>query len=240
MAAELTNRSSETAVHLRLKRLALIWAQAHGYSACANEVCLPRCRFRADVAACRHSREDNCAAIFECKQALPDLRRDNCQSESARTQLALLETRRGIIERNLRVHYPTLRSGETLFPEYDAWDFSEVAHRGYSRVLRNGTALEHRLLDCTKFEKLARYRCANLFYLVIAAPLGEIAFELPGGWGLLLENGPALELLHKPVWHEMTPEWQGQFLRRVATAATRAVNREVQITREEIDSARSL
>ena len=31
----------ETATHARLKRLALLWAQAHGYSACAVEVTLP-------------------------------------------------------------------------------------------------------------------------------------------------------------------------------------------------------
>ena len=43
----------ETAAHARLKRLALIWAQARGYSACAVEVTLPRCRFRADIAAYR-------------------------------------------------------------------------------------------------------------------------------------------------------------------------------------------
>jgi hypothetical protein len=39
--------------HANLKRLAVLWAQAHGYSACAVEVKLPRCRYRADVAAYR-------------------------------------------------------------------------------------------------------------------------------------------------------------------------------------------
>ena len=40
MAAQL-NRGGETAVHARLKRLSMIWAQARGYSACALEVHLP-------------------------------------------------------------------------------------------------------------------------------------------------------------------------------------------------------
>ncbi len=44
MAAQL-NRQSETAVHAGLKRLAMIWAQARGYSACALEVYLPHLSF---------------------------------------------------------------------------------------------------------------------------------------------------------------------------------------------------
>ncbi|MGI9114276.1 MAG: hypothetical protein DLM52_00360 [Chthoniobacterales bacterium] len=239
MADALTPRRNETASHARLKRLACIWAQARGYSACAVEVSLPHCRFRADVAAFRQDRKGHRSAIFECKQALPDLRRDNCESASARAQLEQLQTRRAVIERNLRVHYPTLRTGESLFPDFDAWDFSTLDHRGYSRVLRNGAAVARRLVDCTKFEKVARYHCANLFYLVIAEPLRDLSFEMPSGWGLLVQNGEALELVEKPTWHENTAEALLHFVRRVAAAATRAVNRELAITRDEIESIRA-
>jgi hypothetical protein len=231
-------RNGETAAHVRLKRLALIWAQAHGYSACASEVSLPHCRYRADVAAFREHRDGDRTAIFECKQSLADLQRDNCDSASDRVRLDAVQIRREVIERNLRVHYPTLRTGETLFPDYDAWDFSQVDHRGYSGVLRNGAALQRRLINCTKFEKLARYHCANLFYLVIAEPLRSLAFEVPGGWGVLVETGDALALARKPVWHDVTLENQKRFLWRIATAGSRALNRELQITREDIDLAR--
>ena len=78
MDAPVTIRRGETETHVRLKRLAMVWAQAHGYSACAAEVKLPQCRYRADVAAYRaRAKEPGQTAIFECKQALPDLRRDN-------------------------------------------------------------------------------------------------------------------------------------------------------------------
>ena len=53
MDETITPRKGETAAHRELKRLALVWAQAQGYSACALEVSLPRCRYRADVAAYR-------------------------------------------------------------------------------------------------------------------------------------------------------------------------------------------
>ncbi len=238
MAEELTARG-ETAAHARLKRLALVWAQAHGYSACALEVSLPHCRFRADVAAFRQHRDGQRAAIFECKQALPDLRRDNCDTASARQRLDLLQSRRTVIERNLRVHYPTLRTGESLFPDYDAWDFTQLEHHGYSSVLRTGAALQQRLVDCTKFEKLARYHCANLFYLVIAEALQDVAFEMPRGWGLLVETGETLRLVQKPQWHESAPQARLRFLQSVAASATRALNREFAITRAEIESVRA-
>src|SRR5205823_5487015 len=74
MDAPVTTRRSETDAHIRLKRLALLWAQANRYTACAAEVSLPQCRYRADVAAYRsRPREQTVTAIFECKQALPDL-----------------------------------------------------------------------------------------------------------------------------------------------------------------------
>lgn len=53
MGAGMINARTETARHAQLKRLAFLWAQAQGYSACAMEVALPQCRYRADVAAYR-------------------------------------------------------------------------------------------------------------------------------------------------------------------------------------------
>ncbi|HEX8897847.1 MAG TPA: hypothetical protein VF751_04055, partial [Chthoniobacterales bacterium] len=146
---------AETEAHLRLKRLALLWAQANGYSACAAEVSLPQCRYRADVAAYRSRvREQTVTAIFECKQALPDLRRDNCETATTRERLRSHRRRREILEKHLRVHYPTLRTGDSLFAEYDSHDFDAIGHRGYRRVLRESAALENRLYGGTKFECL--------------------------------------------------------------------------------------
>lgn len=88
MDAQLNTGRAETSTHVRLKRLALLWAQAQGYSACALEVSLPHCRYRADVAAYRPKPSGlGLTAIFECKQALPDLRRDNCCSVAVRARL---------------------------------------------------------------------------------------------------------------------------------------------------------
>ena len=225
MAAGVTNAHGETARHSRLKRLAFLWAQAHGYSACAMEVTLPQCRYRADVVAYRpQPKKIGSTAIFECKQALCDLRRDNCHSNSARQRLEALCHRRQILETRLRVHYPSLRSADALFPELDSQSFAAIGHRGYARLIGELRTLQNRLYDCTKFDKLIRYRCANLFFLVLPEELFRDP-EIPVGWGALVESNGALTLARKPIWRENTQEDRIRLLHRIAVAGTRALNR---------------
>ena len=234
MAARVTNARGETERHSRLKRLAFLWAQAHGYSACAMEVALPQSRYRADVAAYRSRLKTiGSTVIFECKQALCDLRRDNCQSDAARQRLETICERRQLLESRLCAHYPNLRNGDSLFPEFDSRNFTALGHRGYSRVLRELRALQNRLYDCTKFDKLIRYRCANLFFRVLPEELFRDA-EIPVGWGALVESGGALKLIRKPIWQETAVENRIRLLQRIAAAGTRVLNRQLEIAREEI------
>ncbi|MFN2508513.1 MAG: hypothetical protein ABR589_07040 [Chthoniobacterales bacterium] len=229
MDARLIAKGGETEAHRRLKRLAVLWAQAQGYSACAVEVSLPRCGYRADVAAYRaRGSEAGVTAVFECKQVLSDLRRDNCGSSAARARLATVAKRRQVLEKHLRVHYPTLRNGESLFPEFDSHNFAAIRHRGYTRVLKELAALQKRIHGGTKFECLMRYRCANLFYLVLPDRL-HCQTELPLGWGLLVESNGTLSLQSKPGWHENAPEQRLRFLQCIAIAGTRHLNRQLEI-----------
>jgi hypothetical protein len=238
MDAGMNNGRGETTRHARLKRLAFLWAQAHGYSACAMEVSLPRCRYRADVAAYRPTQKQiGSTAIFECKHAFADLRRDNCRSQAARERLETVCQRRRILEKRLRVHYPALRIADSLFPEFDSHDFRAIGHRGYARVMRELNVLQNRLCDCTKFDKLIRYRCANLFFLVLPAELFRDS-EIPIGWGALVECDGALALMRKPVWQETTAENRIFFLQRIATAGTRVLNRQLEITFDDVIAER--
>jgi hypothetical protein len=238
MVARIKSARGETERHARLKRFAFLWAQAQGYSACAMEVSLPKCSYRADVAAFRSApKRIASTAIFECKQALCDLRRDNCESDAARQRLETICERRQLIEACLRTHYPNLRNGDSLFPEFDSPDFTVTGHRGYARVLRELRVLQNKLYDCTKFDKLLRYRCANLCFLVLPAELFRDS-EIPVGWGALLESHGALTLTRKPIWHETTEEDRVRLLHRIAVAGTRVTNQKLEITFDDI-AARS-
>jgi hypothetical protein len=133
----------------------------------------------------------------------------------------------------LGAHYPNLRNGDFLFPEFDLPNFTVVGHRGYARLSRELRALQNRLYDCTKFDKLLRYRCANLYFLVLPQELFRDS-EIPVGWGALVEADRALTLGRKPVWHETTVEYHIRLLYRIAVAGTRVVNRKFDITFDDI------
>jgi hypothetical protein len=177
-------------------------------------------------------------AIFECKQALPDLRRDNGCTETIRRRLETAYSRQQLLEKNLRIHYPHLRISDSLFSEFDSHDFTAIGHRGYTRVTSEVAALQNRLFDCTKFETLLRYRCANVFYLVVPEQLFRPP-EVPLGWGALIESNGELVLARKPTWHDTTPEIQLRLLERIAMAATRVLNRQLEINFASVLTARS-
>src|SRR5207247_754030 len=197
-----------------------------------------RCRYRADVAAYRSvPKKVGSTAVFECKQALCDLRRDNCHSESARRRLEAICNRRQILEARLRTHYPNLHNGDSLFPEFDSENFSAIGHRGYARLVRELQTLQNRLYDCTKFEKLIRYRCANLFFIVLPEQLFRES-EVPVGWGALVESDGALTLARNPIWQDAAAEDRIRLLHRIAMAGTRVLNRQLEIARNEIARGR--
>ncbi|MEP6937817.1 MAG: hypothetical protein ABI871_07085 [Chthoniobacterales bacterium] len=238
MDGRVSPRRSETAAHIRLKRLALVWAQAHGYSVCAAEVTLPRCPYRADLAAYRPAKQGiGMTAIFECKQARPDLHRDNCCTKLERERLHSITARRQILEKNLRVHYPNLRTADSLFPEWESPDFTALGHRSYTRVMREIGTISSRLHNGTKFERLSQYRCANLFFLVLPEKFFRES-ELPNGWGALVESEGALSLARKPIWQENAPEDRLSFLQRIGCCATRHSNHQLEISYEDINDVR--
>src|SRR5215472_7649817 len=233
MAAGVASRRGETAQHVKLKQLAFVWAQAHGFSACAMEVSLPKCRYRADVAGYRpHPKQIGSAAVFECKQTLCDLRRDNCHTESVRQRLETICERRQFLEARLRTHYPNLHNGDSLFPDFDCENFRAIGHRGYARLVHELRALQNRLYNCTKFEKLIRYRCANLFFIVVPEQLFRES-EVPVGWGTLIESNQTLALARRPIWQEATPGNRIRLLQRIAIAGTRGLNRQLSLDWDE-------
>ena len=94
--------------------------------------------------------------------------------------------------------------------------------------MRELRALQNRLYDCTKFDKLIRYRCANLSFLVLPNELFRDP-EIPVGWGALVESDDALTLMRKPIWQKTAVENRIRLLQRIAMAGTRAFNRQLEI-----------
>jgi hypothetical protein len=221
--------AAETENHVRLKALALAWAQANGFPIAGLEVRVPRSGYRADVAALGrgpHAR----SAIFECKQSRADLLKDAHAEMSSRNRLTALTERRRVLEELLAMHRPDLRRGEALWPEFDSWDFSSLEHQTYRDVLQELETAQRRVLRGTKFSKMFRYRCADLLYLVAEENIFAET-EIPSGWGLLVRRGGTEErpeelcLARAPANLDAAPAQRAALLEAIAAAGTRATNR---------------
>ncbi len=233
--------SSESAAHLRLKQLALVWAQANGYTIAGAEVSVPHLRARLDVAAYRPGRTNaevaqangkmrrvpqaavGLTAVFECKVSRPDYLRDARALEATRERLEQLAMRKAKHEQSLLLHYPSVRNGDSLFQEYETLNFERPGCEFHMSLLAQIQKLSARLHSNTKFEKLAKWQAANLYY-VVAEPGLFRPHELPAGWGLLLREGDALTVAQRPVLHETAEHRRLELLHRIAAAGTRATN----------------
>ena len=248
--------TSESPAHLELKRLALIWAQANGYPIAACEVSLPNLRFRLDAGAYRpgsrrQSKRDarlqkertitvaaiGVTAIFECKASRPDLVRDCRTAARLIERMKALTERRLTLERLLKTHYPSLRHGDGLWPEFDTVTFDHVEHAPYQNIIKELATLSRQLHGQTKMESLLKWQAANLHYLVVEPSLVQ-EHEIPLGWGLLMREGTRLELRVRPEWREVNEETRLTFLHRLAAAGTKATNREAGVDYPSIEAER--
>lgn len=211
---------SESAAHRELKRLALEWAVARRLVLAATEVRLPRSPYRADVAAAttRVLSANARTAVFECKASRADFHRDSAREAGAKENLVRMSERLMTLRALIGGHRPDLRRGEELFPEFDAVDLRGLKHGTHDRLARELTRGQRRLLEGTKFARLARWRAASLLYLVAEEGMVE-PHELPDGWGLLVRRGPALAVSVKPVLRDTTPTERVALVERIAAVA---------------------
>jgi hypothetical protein len=178
--------SGESDAHRRLKELTLLWAYRRGYRCCAMEVHAPRSPYRVDVAGVRIDRSPGIStvAVFECKQSWNDLLRDNRRRDELRDRLAQLQERRIKLEALLAVHRPSLRTSDSLFPEWASFDFMALDHQGYRQTIRKIGQVQRQLLQNIKFDLVTHYQLGNLHYLVTPAAMIDPS-EVPIGWGFL-------------------------------------------------------
>ena len=184
------------------------------------EVRAPRSRFRVDVAAVRLDRRqaEPTVAVFECKQSRQDLDRDNQRHGELKAKLKTLQDRRAKLERLLAVHYPSLRTSDSLFPEWATFDFSAIDHASYRQTIQKIACIHRQLFDNTKFDLMTRYKLGNVHYLVTTSGLLR-EHEAPLGWGLF-ELDEREVLIEKCIPTRFSGIEMQQWLERIARAAT--------------------
>ena len=243
---------SESQFHRDLKRAAVFWAQAHGFSLVAEEVRIPRSSYRADVVAGDSTLKGGPrvlrTAIFECKQSRSDLLKDGREVRDTSLRIQELTGRKHELDRLLGLHYPTLRTSEELFAEFVVpVEASKLGHEGYASVVRELAKLQQRLYGKTKFDRLMARQSADLHYLVAREGIVE-PHEVPPGWGLLTWDGstqapaqsdvPHLALITQPTLCQTTDACRLEMLMGIARTATRALNKSHGLTVEALFESR--
>jgi hypothetical protein len=134
----------------------------------------------------RGGRAEPRTVLIECKQSRADFLRDRKDSQRLINERADLDhLRRRMEEQRIKVEEPHLRrSGSSLFPELEEWDFASSRLGSYRDLLIRLRRLDRLIHGGTKFWTIPRYALADRLY--IAAPRNLIKpKELPPGWGLL-------------------------------------------------------
>lgn len=184
---------------------------------------IPRSPYRADVAALsrRPTSDQGRVALFECKQARSDFLRDEANEPRVRDAAVQLSLRVDALRALIGAHRPDLRIGESLFAEFDAYDFRGLRHDTLASLERELELLQNKLHDCVKFARLRRYHAADYLYLVtnegVLAP-----HEVPVGWGWLVRQGDQLELRAPPERLVTSPDTRLAWLESLAVAGSRS------------------
>ena len=133
-------------------------------------------------------------------------------------ELKTLQERRAKLERLLAVHYPSLRTSDSLFPEWATFDFSAIDHASYRQTIQKIACIHRQLFDNTKFDLMTRYKLGNIHYLVTTSGLLH-EHEAPLGWGLLELDEKGV-LIEKCIPTRFPGIEMQQWLERIARAAT--------------------
>jgi len=193
--------------------------------AVASEVRLPLSNYRVDVAGYRPwrkmTREPGLSFAMECKQSRADFIKDaGCEAKAA-AEASALSQRVGALRRLLALHLPACRAGQSLFAEYDVYDFSDWKHAGWARANLRLQRLERRLAGGVKFARIARYGSASYCWLVVEQGLVKAQSEIPLGWGCLQRVGDKLSVLKEALQLDSRPEARLKLLERIAAKAQR-------------------
>lgn len=146
-------------------------------------------KYQADVAAfwslpARRRPRPGMTAIVEIR-----LGRDHCWpdcsgKEELLKRLRELKIAKEKIEASIRATEPRLRDADTLFDEYQSWNYLGSANPDYQPCLRSIEKAEHALYNGSRFEQIRRALLAEYTYL--AVPEGTVTpDEIAYGWGLL-------------------------------------------------------
>ena len=149
-------------------------------------------RYKADVAA--FWSEVKGKLLSPSKTMIVEVRssREACWPDCSKAagisaMLAEYKTQRTALQTQIRDTESNLRDMDTLFEEFQIWNYSQSTNPEYKECCKKIEEVEEALYKGTRFQQITDAEVANLLYL--AVPKGEITVhEIADHWGLLYIN----------------------------------------------------
>ncbi|MDD3117703.1 MAG: hypothetical protein PHQ27_00865 [Victivallales bacterium] len=185
-------------------------------------------KYRADLAAFwsapqKKRLQPEVTMIIEMR-----LDRDGCWPDCGNrdellTLLRNTRDRQAELETQIREQEPELMDTDTLFAEFQRWDYARSGNQEYQRCRKQVEKLEHALYRGSRFEQLRRAHVADFHYL--AVPRGAIREnELAYGWGLLYVSAAGdVEVVREAMWRDCSIVSRMHLIQNIAATATRDV-----------------
>ncbi len=189
-------------------------------------------RFQADVAAfwSKPVKRGGVKTLQPVKTVIIEVRNDReaCWPDCARKDelLPLLrkeKERKRVLETEIRAKEPELQNTDTLFSEFESWDYAKTRDKRYHQSLGKIEEIERSLYNGSRFEKIRRARLAD--YLYLAVPRGAVhPNELADGWGLLfVDDSFEIELIKEADSWECPVENKLHLVQTIAMSSLKSV-----------------
>ena len=174
---------------LKMKQAVLQWFARQNPSGIATKVATRISKYQVDVAAFWSTPTGNRRRID--KTVLVEIRndRDHCWPDCSNREMILkklreLKAEKVSLEKIIEKTEPQLKASDTLFEEYECWDYDKTQNVDYHKCLKDIEDLQHSLYKGSRLELIRQSHTADFIY--IAFPEGTIhADELIDGIGLL-------------------------------------------------------
>jgi len=132
-------------------------------------------------------------------------------------------TRQNAMEEQIRILEPELRDTDTLFAEFQRWNYAGSSNADYHKCRRQVEKLEHALYKGSRFEQLRQAHVADFHYLAVPAGMVEET-ELAYGWGLLhISAEGEVKVVREAMWRDCAESNRMHLVQNIAATATRDV-----------------
>lgn len=219
----------EKSGNLYLRRAAIAWLLRQNPTGIGVQVPTRFSRFQAEVAAF-WSVPGKGKVLVPIKTVVVETRndREQCWPDCSKHEdiLPLLkekkEEKRGL-EAEIRKSEPELKDTDSLFNEYENWDYEKSKNKKYHKCLKRIEELEHVLYKGSRFEKIRRTHVADFLYL--AVPAGTVhSDELADGWGLLnINKDMSVKVLKKAESWECSEKSRFHLVQNIAMTCLRSI-----------------